>query len=687
MQLAPADLDFSLRDSRRIPPPPRADQALEASIRARGVLQAITVRPYAGKFQVVLGRRRARACIALGLPEIPAQCREMTDLEAMEAQLIENLQREGMHPIDQWKGTKDLLDAGASVEDAAMALGLDTRSARRMALLARLHPDVEALILTDMPNPKALAAIAYASPDQQAKALKAPYAVSPGGEPNWIVIGNACRQTAIPRGFAIFDVDKAGVPFEEDLFAEPGAPDQFVTHDIAAFMAAQTAALERRVEKARARGERVQLTGWGAHGIKPPPGMAIIPGFQSTTPPTEDSGRVLLLAIDQSPGSFGAVREVIARQDEAAAPPRGRASKGGSVEGLTSDKGRAAPPSPASEAPARPAPRAIALRGEIPPRQQEPLLPATPAPPPGTRIAASAATDARRRATRDPDVMTGPVLDPKKLTKRGRLLVAYAKTAALHEHVRNPPGAFEGLSLLARCLVLALAADNVHVYASRNVRTSFRDLVEHLVDPAGNMIEMPDADLLGLMGEALARLLKFNAPPDEFGSGPIAEYIGRAVDVSPPRLDIADVSRHPHHRSTPPCRARPRSGPQHADEHRGAPQAARRQVASLAPRCVRCARPEARADARCRGTALGRKRNGVGAWAVVVEVRVRKTLTFRGLPTEDSARAAVTTLLSGELDIESFVKLYHGRIANGPTPPETIRDNDPMIVSVRKVAP
>ena len=139
MLITPQTLDFSLPDARTIPTPPRADEALRRSIQARGILQTILVRPHNNGHQIVCGRRRTRAAIALGIPEIEADCREMTDLEAIQAQVIENLHREGLHPVDQWKATKLLLDAGASVEDAALALGLDTRAARRMGLLAALH--------------------------------------------------------------------------------------------------------------------------------------------------------------------------------------------------------------------------------------------------------------------------------------------------------------------------------------------------------------------------------------------------------------------------------------------------------------------------------------------------------------------------------------------------------------------
>lgn len=80
---------------------------LVASIRKRGVLQAILVReiaaPKAGKakYQIVAGERRFRAAKLAGLKEIPAQVRSMTDEEALGDQIVENLQREDVHPLDE----------------------------------------------------------------------------------------------------------------------------------------------------------------------------------------------------------------------------------------------------------------------------------------------------------------------------------------------------------------------------------------------------------------------------------------------------------------------------------------------------------------------------------------------------------------------------------------------------------
>ena len=67
---------------------------LADSIREHGVLQPLLVRPMVnGRYQIVAGERRWRASRMVGLAEVPVVIREMTDTEAMELALIENLQR------------------------------------------------------------------------------------------------------------------------------------------------------------------------------------------------------------------------------------------------------------------------------------------------------------------------------------------------------------------------------------------------------------------------------------------------------------------------------------------------------------------------------------------------------------------------------------------------------------------
>ena len=75
-------------------------QELADSIKSQGLLQPILVRPAKkGKYLVVAGERRFRACQFAGLTEIMCHVKLMTDDEALEAQITENLQRKDVNPI------------------------------------------------------------------------------------------------------------------------------------------------------------------------------------------------------------------------------------------------------------------------------------------------------------------------------------------------------------------------------------------------------------------------------------------------------------------------------------------------------------------------------------------------------------------------------------------------------------
>ena len=85
---------------------------LSDSIKIKGVLQPVLVRPVTGrkdKFELVAGERRLRASKLAGLSNIPALVKEMTDLESMAVALIENLQREDLNPIEEAKGYQELV--------------------------------------------------------------------------------------------------------------------------------------------------------------------------------------------------------------------------------------------------------------------------------------------------------------------------------------------------------------------------------------------------------------------------------------------------------------------------------------------------------------------------------------------------------------------------------------------------
>ena len=145
--------DSSRRDLREVPidmiaanaeqPRRHFDQALleelADSIRAKGVLQPIVVRPddeAEGRFQIVAGERRWRAAQMAGLHKVPAVVRTLTDSEVLELAIIENIQREDLNPVEEATGYRSLIDRfGHSQEQIASALG---KSRSHIANLLRL---------------------------------------------------------------------------------------------------------------------------------------------------------------------------------------------------------------------------------------------------------------------------------------------------------------------------------------------------------------------------------------------------------------------------------------------------------------------------------------------------------------------------------------------------------------------
>jgi len=97
---------------------------LIASVREKGILEPILVRRNESRFEIVAGERRYRAAIEAGLPEIPCVVKELTDPEAMEIALIENLQRKDLTAFEEADGLKVLAEAhGYTHEMMAEKLG------------------------------------------------------------------------------------------------------------------------------------------------------------------------------------------------------------------------------------------------------------------------------------------------------------------------------------------------------------------------------------------------------------------------------------------------------------------------------------------------------------------------------------------------------------------------------------
>lgn len=100
---------------------------LAASIRSQGILSPLLVRPLTERsFEIVAGARRYRAAQLAEAETVPVRIVNLTDAEALEAQLIENLQRRDVHPLEEAQGFRALLnldDPKYSIEQIAAKTG------------------------------------------------------------------------------------------------------------------------------------------------------------------------------------------------------------------------------------------------------------------------------------------------------------------------------------------------------------------------------------------------------------------------------------------------------------------------------------------------------------------------------------------------------------------------------------
>ena len=127
------------------------EEALEElanSISTHGVIQPLLVRPLAdGGYQLIAGERRWRASRMAGLTEVPVVIREMSDSEAMELALVENLQREDLNPIEEAQGLALLMETyGLTQEQAAKRVGKSRPAVANSMRLLSLPQDVLAMV-------------------------------------------------------------------------------------------------------------------------------------------------------------------------------------------------------------------------------------------------------------------------------------------------------------------------------------------------------------------------------------------------------------------------------------------------------------------------------------------------------------------------------------------------------------
>jgi ParB family transcriptional regulator, chromosome partitioning protein len=118
--------------------------ALADSIRERGVLQPVLVRPvYGGTYELVAGERRWRAATLAGLESVPALVRPQDDAESLELALIENMAREDLNPIEEARACTLLVEElGLTREDIGRRVGRSRVAVSNLLRLLDLPDDV-----------------------------------------------------------------------------------------------------------------------------------------------------------------------------------------------------------------------------------------------------------------------------------------------------------------------------------------------------------------------------------------------------------------------------------------------------------------------------------------------------------------------------------------------------------------
>ena len=111
---------------------------LAASIKAKGILQNLTVVPHGDDYRTIIGHRRHAAAKLAGITEVPCVIADMTPQEQFETMMVENMQRSDLTPYEQAEGFQMMLDMGGTVEQVAQKTGFSETTVRNRVKLLRL---------------------------------------------------------------------------------------------------------------------------------------------------------------------------------------------------------------------------------------------------------------------------------------------------------------------------------------------------------------------------------------------------------------------------------------------------------------------------------------------------------------------------------------------------------------------
>lgn len=225
------------------------------SIKERGILQPLLVRPNGQGFEIVAGRRRFLAACELekeGTAIEAVPCAVMAkgdDAEAVEASLIENVAHLPMDEMDQFEAFQRLLKEGRNVTDIAHIFGVTELTVKRRLAIANLHPKIRNLYRAEEIDAETLRALTLATKQQQKDWLALwddEEQQAPRGTylKKWLLGGEN-----IPTSVALFDLGQYQGEIITDLFGE----EKFFA-SVEGFWALQDAAIQTKRDEYLAQG-------------------------------------------------------------------------------------------------------------------------------------------------------------------------------------------------------------------------------------------------------------------------------------------------------------------------------------------------------------------------------------------------------------------------------------------------
>ncbi|MEE9352696.1 MAG: ParB/RepB/Spo0J family partition protein [Thiotrichaceae bacterium] len=148
MRILPVDKIEKGQYQPRLTIEPEALQQLADSIKAQGLIQPVVVRPIGGgKYELIAGERRWRACQIAGLHDIPAVVKDIPDQAAAAMSLIENIQREDLNPLEEAIAMERLIEEfGLTHQQTADSVGRSRSAITNLLRLLVLEDKTKVLL-------------------------------------------------------------------------------------------------------------------------------------------------------------------------------------------------------------------------------------------------------------------------------------------------------------------------------------------------------------------------------------------------------------------------------------------------------------------------------------------------------------------------------------------------------------